>query len=76
MTLKRPKAKIATIVASYQTDLELALNWARLNKMIKGRGAVRELEDSYAVTVKIKKGTKADLRNLLKDRFGVFIKVK
>ena len=60
MTLKRPKAKIATIVASYQTDLELALNWARLNKMIKGRGAVRELEDSYAVTVKIKKGTKAD----------------
>ena len=76
MTLKRPKSKTATIIASYRTDLNLALNWAKLNKMIKSHGETRELQNSYAVSVKLKKGSKSDLRNLLKDRFGVFIKVK
>ena len=31
MTLKRPKSKTATIIASYRTDLNLALNWALMS---------------------------------------------
>ncbi len=76
--MKRKKSKSATIIAAYSTDLQLALRWAKLNKALKSVGELREigskLEKRYAVTVKLRT-SKSELSTLLKNRFGVFIKV-
>tara|TARA_B100001971_G_C17736069_1_gene308367 strand:+ start:88 stop:321 length:234 start_codon:yes stop_codon:yes gene_type:complete len=76
--VKRKKSKSATIIAAYSTDLQLALRWAKLNKALKSVGELREigskLEKRYAVTVKLRT-SKSELSTLLKNRFGVFIKV-
>jgi len=76
--MKRKSSKSATIIAAYSTDLQLALRWAKLNKALKSVGEIREIgsksEKRYAVTVKIRT-SKSALSSLIKDRFGVFIKV-
>ena len=76
--MKRKKSKSATIIAGYTTDLQLALRGAKLNKTLKAVGEIREigskLERRYAVTVKLRT-SKSELSSLLKNRFGVFIKV-
>ena len=76
--MKRKRSKSATIIAAYATDLQLALRWAKLNKALKSVGELREigskLERRYAITVKLRI-SKSELSTLLKDRFGVFIKV-
>jgi len=74
MRLKKPKKKIATIIASYETDLGLVLNWLRLKKVIVSTGNKRALGNGYAVTVKSKISKKA-LNDLVKEKFGVFAKV-
>ena len=76
--MKRKKSKSATIIAAYSTDLQLALRWAKLNKALKSVGEIRELGlksgKRYSVTVKLRT-SKSELSTLLKNRFGVFIKV-
>ncbi len=76
--MKRKKSKSATIIAAYSTDLQLALRWAKSNKALKAVGKIREVgsksEKRYAVTVKLRT-SKSALSTLIKDRFGVFIKV-
>jgi len=74
MSLKKPYKKSATIIAAYETDLGLVLNWLRLNKAVTSIGEKRDLGNGYAVKVKSKISKKA-LNNLVKDRFGVFAKV-
>jgi len=74
MSLKRPNKKTAIIVATYETDLGLVLNWLRLNKAISSASARREVSGAYAITVKSKM-KKSELNTLVKDRFGVFAKV-
>ena len=72
--LKKPRAKTARIVGSYRTDVSLALQWARSNKAITSASAVKEVDGRYVANVKVKK-SKSSLKDLLKDRFGVFISV-
>jgi len=76
--MKKPKARTATIVAAYLSDLQLGLRWARSNKAIKSVGKIREIGSKsgklYAVKVRVRT-SKQDLRNLIKDRFGSFINV-
>jgi len=76
--MKRKKSKSAKIIAAYSTDLQLALRWAKSNKALKAVGEIREIGlksgKRYAVTVKLRT-SKSELSSLLKDRFGVFIKV-
>jgi hypothetical protein len=74
MRLKKPTKKRATIIASYETDLGLVLNWLRLKKAVSSIGKKRDLGNGYAVTVK-SKISKKDLNDLVKERFGVFAKV-
>ena len=73
---KKLRSKTATIVAPYSTDLMMALRWIQLNKALRGMGAVTfdESRKLYLVKVKLKK-TKLDVINLIKDRFGSFIRV-
>ena len=73
--MKKKNSKISTIFASYETDLGLVLNWLRLNKAIVSVGNIRKTNNAYAVTVKTKL-PKSDIRALVKDRFGIFAKVK
>ena len=74
MSLKKPYSKTATIIATYETDLGLILNWLRLNKAIKSAGNRRDLNAGYAVTVRGKL-SKSKIRDLVKEKFGVFAKV-
>ncbi len=68
--------KNLTVVANYQTDLSLVLNWLRLNKSITSSGPQYETAGGkYAARVKSKK-SKKDLKNFVKDRFGTFATVK
>lgn len=69
--MKKKNSKTATIVATYRTDLELIVNWLRLNKAISSSSPIRELNSAYAVTVK-GKTSKSNIKNLVKDKFGVF----
>jgi len=74
MSLKRPYKKKATIIATYDTDLGLILTWLRLNKAISSAGERRNIGNGYAVTVK-GKVSKSAIRDLVKDKFGIFAKV-
>ena len=74
MSLKKPYKKSATIIATYETDLGLVLNWLRLNKALSSVGEIREIKAGYGVRVK-SKISKESLKDLVKDKFGVFAKV-
>mgnify|MGYP003631401769 CR=1 FL=1 len=66
--IKKPSSKYATIIAPLKSDIMLMLNWAKLNKTVKSIGDVREIGQGYAVSVK------SDLKNLLSDKFGSFVR--
>jgi hypothetical protein len=73
--IKKPSSKYATIIAPLKSDIMLMLNWAKLNKTVKSIGAVREIDQGYAVSVKLRSGIKkSDLKNLLSDKFGSFVR--
>tara|TARA_B100000073_G_C23545799_1_gene498057 strand:- start:466 stop:669 length:204 start_codon:yes stop_codon:yes gene_type:complete len=65
--------KKVTIAASYSSDLDLALRWLKLNKALKATGPVKKVGNIYTVTVKSR--SKEQVEKLIKDRFGIFIKV-
>ena len=71
---KKPRSKGSTIIAMYRTDLELILYWVQNNRMLKGASEIKKRDNRYTVRV-AHKGSKADLRKLVKDRFGVFAEV-
>ena len=64
----------ATVVASYKNDLQLALSWAQLNKEISSSSELKKVANGYQSTVKLT-NSKGSLEELLKARYGVFIKV-
>jgi hypothetical protein len=63
-----------TVVATYNDDLSLVLNWLRLNKAITSSSSRKEVKAGYAVRVTSKK-SKKELNSFVKDKFGVFAKV-
>ena len=70
------KKNSSTIVAINETDLGLILNWLKLNKAISASGSAYEMKNgSYAVRVKHSL-SKKEIRHLVKERFGMFAKVK
>lgn len=75
MALKKPRSKLTTIHATYESDLGLILNWLRINKAITSSGAPYETKNGgYAISVRGRVG-KSVIRDLVKDRFGIFGKV-
>ena len=75
MALKKPQSKLATIHAAYESDLGLILNWLRINKAITSYGAPYETKNGgYAIRVR-GRVNKSTIRDLVKDRFGIFGKV-
>lgn len=72
--MKKPSSKKATIYASYEGDMGMVIDWLKLNKAITDLGKVTKSGNGYAVRVKSKK-TKKDISDLLKAKFGMFVKV-
>lgn len=66
--------KMATVVSAYQTDLELAINWLRLNGALKDMGDQDKKNNLYTVLVKLTI-SKTEAQKLISSRFGRFVKV-
>lgn len=62
------------IVAGYQTDLELALNWLRLKKAISSTGETRKQNGLYIAPIRSKMN-RSEVQKILSDRFGHYVKV-
>jgi hypothetical protein len=62
------------IVAGYQTDLELALNWLRLKKALQDVSEQRKEGNLYIATIRTKMN-RSEVQKLLTDRFGHYVKV-
>jgi len=72
--MKKPASKKATIHTGYESDIGIVINWLKLKKVLTDLGKVGKSGNGYSVAVKTKK-TKKDLRDMLKSRFGMFVKV-
>lgn len=62
------------LVAGYQTDLEMALNWLRLKKALADVGETRKQNGLYIATIKSKMN-RSEVQKILSDRFGHYVKV-
>ena len=62
------------IVAGYQTDLEMALNWLRLKKVITDVSEQRKQGNLYIATIRSKM-KRSEVQKVLTDRFGHYVKV-
>jgi len=62
------------LVAGYQTDLEMALNWLRLKKALADVGEIRKQNGLYIATIKSKMN-RSEVQKILSDRFGHYVKV-
>ena len=62
------------IVSGYQTDLEMALNWLRLKKVITDASEQRKQGNLYIATIRSKMN-RSEVQKVLTDRFGHYVKV-
>lgn len=62
------------IVAGYQADLEMALNWLRLKKVITDVSEQRKQGNLYIATIRSKMN-RSEVQKVLTDRFGHYVKV-
>lgn len=69
--LNEQKTKIRTW---YETDMQLAMNWAKLNNSIKSFGKIKKINNNYEAEVSLKI-PKKDFELMMKSRFGTYIKV-
>lgn len=63
-----------SLVSAHQTDLELALNWLRLNGALKDVSDQQKQDNLYIVRVKLTI-SKTEAQKLISSRFGRFVKV-
>jgi len=59
----------------YETDLKLTINYLKLNKVLKNVGYIRKSGYLHSVSVSLKID-KSSAIDLIKSRFGDFIKIK
>jgi hypothetical protein len=70
------EGKSATLSGQNQSDIAYALNWLRLNKLLKNASEILPLKNGgHRVVIKFK-GDKKSLINKVKERFGSFILIK
>lgn len=72
--LYESKSKKATVHAMYSVDMGLILQWARSNDAISSSSAPKKTETGYTSSVTLKT-SKGELEDLLKARFGTFVRV-
>lgn len=69
------ESKRAEMSAQNQGDIDKAIEWGNLNKIITNVGVARHDNGRHSVNVAFK-GTKADFVSFIKARFGSFIDVR
>jgi methionyl-tRNA synthetase len=75
--IKKENGKFATIQAQSVDDMSQILNWLKLNRAVKDIGNIVKSGNSYFVKVKVaSKFGRQGVFNLVKDRFGMFARVK
>lgn len=62
------------LVSAYQTDLELALNWLRLQSVVKDVGEIKKENLLYIIPLKLTI-SKTEAQKLVSSRFGRYVKV-
>jgi len=65
----------AKISSASRVDLHLALTWIKANDAINSVPQIKKSAKGYTASVRSKISKNA-LKNLVKDRFGVFINVR
>ena len=68
------KTRKITVSANSRVDLHLALTWMKSNGAIKSLPKIKKSSKGYTASV-ISEISKNAFTNLIKDRFGVFIRV-
>ena len=63
-----------TLVSAYQSDLELAINCLRLNKVVKDLSPQKKEDNLYIVHAKLTI-SKTEAQKLVSSKFGRFVKV-
>tara|TARA_R100001126_G_C4731095_1_gene103892 strand:- start:194 stop:472 length:279 start_codon:yes stop_codon:yes gene_type:complete len=75
--IKRKSGKFATISTQSAEDMSQILLWLRSHKAIRSAGQIKKSDNSYIVRVKVNpKVGRSGVFNLVKDRFGMFARVK
>lgn len=73
--LHESRSKVATMSAGYANDLEQGLYWLKNNKVLKSASAISKSDNKYTVRIKFK-GSKPDIKKLIDDRFGKFVRIQ
>jgi hypothetical protein len=75
--LKKAESRYAIVEARTESDMSLILKWLLLKKSIKGMGEITQSGNTYRVKVKVSpRFNKSKIRDLVKDRFGIFGSVR
>jgi|SaaInlV_100m_DNA_2_1039680.scaffolds.fasta_scaffold42761_1 hypothetical protein len=70
------EGRSATLSGQNQADIAYAINWLRLNKVLKNASNIIELPGGgHSVVIKFK-GDKKSLIDRIKSRFGSFVTIK
>ena len=69
------ESKRVTLASPLQSDLEQAIFWLKNNKKVKSIGQITRVGDIYKVRMH-HKGTKEEIKALVSDRFGRFVRVQ
>jgi hypothetical protein len=72
--MKKSTSKKSTIYTSYEGDMAMVIKWLKLKKVLTDLGEIVKSGTGYSCRVKSKK-TKKELSDILKGRFGLFVKV-
>lgn len=62
------------LVSAYQSDLELAISWLRLKRVVKDMGEIKKENLLYTILLKLTI-SKTEAQKLISSRFGRFVKV-
>ena len=63
------------VIAGFKTDLELALGYLRLKKLISDMAEIRQARGVYVCTVKLK-GPFKEVADTLSARYGRFVQLR
>lgn len=69
------ESKRVTLISPLRSDLEQAIFWLKNNKALKSLGEIQKKGNVYRVRVQ-HKGSAKEIKTLISDRFGQFVRVQ
>jgi len=69
------EGRYLTLQGQNKLDLDMAIRWVQRNGKLRRVGAIERLpDDTYVTRVQVK-GSTEGVANLIKDRFGYFVRI-